>query len=311
MSRVAPSPFIGFTVAQGTLQGLDRQAGRAADLGADGVELALTALGVVIGGRVRTQGVTGVARVLATHGLGATVHAPLSLSFMDTDNASRQQAVAEASVDVAGALGARVLVVHPGWVDAARFQAHRDELMAREREGLARLAERARAQGVTIALENMPVILEYLQGARTNHGLDPASVAAQVQAVDHPALRATIDVSHAHIAARYFGWDLAGRLAALAPVTTHLHLHDSLGAPLSMVGLFPGEDRVFGVGDLHMPLGWGDVPFDTVLPGLPLPAGFSFALEIGLERVDDDVAAGSLARARALGAAMIAARQAS
>lgn len=290
---------IGFTVQQSTLQGLDRQVGRALALGADGVELSLTPLGVVIGGRLNTGHLARVQRILHSHRPAVTVHSVLSLSFMDRTHAERHQRVADAVVDACAALGGTVLVVHPSWVDTPSFTAERDALMARERDGLHRMAERAAAHGVTIALENMPVIQEYLNGTDTNHGLDPLSIAAQVEAVNHPSLRATIDVSHAHIGARHFGWDLTERLRPLAPLATHLHLHDSLGVPLCIPGLFPGEDRVFGVGDLHMPLGWGDVPFPSLLPALPLPENYTVALEIGLDRIDDDVAAESLALARA------------
>ncbi|MBK1663399.1 xylose isomerase [Rhodospirillum rubrum] len=298
LSPPPPKATIGFTLAEGDLDRLDRQLGRIATLGADGVELNLTALGCLVGGRIIGPRLDAIRRLVARRQLAVTVHGVLSMSFMDTDHAPAHHAVAKASVDVAGAFGARTLVVHPAWIETARFAARRDDLMALEQEGLRRMAETAEAHGLIVALENMPPTLESLSGGMTNHGLDPLSIAAQVRAVDHPALRATIDFSHAHIAARHFGWDLTDRLAALAPLTAHLHLHDSLGRVQTMSGLFPGEARVFGEGDLHLPLGWGDAPFEAVLPRLPLAGAITVALEIGLEKHDDATAADSLLRAR-------------
>ena len=35
----------------------------------------------------------------------------------------------------------------------------------------------------------------------------------------------------------------------------------------------------FGVGDLHLPFGWGDTPFGALLPGLPVLPGTVLIVE--------------------------------
>ena len=65
------------------------------------------------------------------------------------------------------------------------------------------------------------------------------------------------------------------------PVVKHLHIHDSFGraSTLEPTGAF-GEAVAYGQGDLHMPLGWGDLPWDAVLPQLSFQPGIIAMLEI-------------------------------
>jgi sugar phosphate isomerase/epimerase len=80
-----------------------------------------------------------------------------------------------------------------------------------------------------------------------------------------------LDFSHAHIMAQFRGLDFVETLAAFAPQVNHLHVHDSFGRPTSIDGFFRFAEKIaFGMGDLHLPMGWGDLPWDAVLPRLRL-----------------------------------------
>lgn len=272
-----------------------------ASAGADHVEINPTLLTLLLNGRPRANRVRALADAVAARGLGVVIHAPLALNYMDEDHAGLHRAVGVASVEICAALGARRMVVHPAWVDAARLRRDRDRLMAMERDGLRALADTAARAGVTLCLENMPPPDE---PGLDNHGLDCRSVAAQIAAVDHPNLAGTIDVSHAYIASRTFGWDLRAQLEALAPAAPHLHLHESFGRPPSLPRPRPGERLAYGLGDLHLPLGWGDLPWTEALAGLPLPDEVSATLEIAPKLATAETIADSLRRARALAAMM-------
>ena len=54
-------------------------------------------------------------------------------------------------------------------------------------------------------------------------------------------------------------------IAEIAPLSHHLHLNDCFGAvrdgPISL----PGEALAYGSGDLHLPLGWGSLPWEQLL----------------------------------------------
>ncbi|MBE1237688.1 TIM barrel protein [Phaeovibrio sulfidiphilus] len=291
---------IGFTLYEGQDSALAARLETIAGFGADLAELSMAPLNTVIGGRVNTPRLKSLVPVVSGFPGMLTLHAPLSLSMMDPDHIEAQSIAALSCLDVCATLGAKLLVVHPGWISTARFERERSDLMAIERDGLEWLARQAASRGVTVCLENMPVTREVTAGDITTYGLDPVAVAAQVEAVNHPNLRAVIDFSHAYLASRHFGWDLAERVSVLAPLARHLHLHDSFGRPPThWENLFPGDDVIFGEGDLHLPLGWGDLPFETVMGSLTFSGAPSATLEIGMGWHEDSAMRDSLSRARA------------
>jgi sugar phosphate isomerase/epimerase len=52
---------------------------------------------------------------------------------------------------------------------------------------------------------------------------------------------------------------------ALAPLARHLHLNDCFGVSHGMDGALPAEVLAFGSGDLHLPIGWGSLPWDRLM----------------------------------------------
>ena len=82
--------------------------------------------------------------------------------------------------------------------------------------------------------------------------------------VDHPNIRACIDFSHAFLNAGERGFDAMQELAALAPLACHLHVHDSFGAPRSFAQYSRAEAILFGLGDIHLPPGWGSLPWGAL-----------------------------------------------
>ena len=78
------------------------------------------------------------------------------------------------------------------------------------------------------------------------------------------------------------GTSFTEAVAAFAPVTGHFHLHNSFGRPPgTLSGFYTDSERfAFGVGDLHLPFGWGDIPFETLLPGLPVLPGSVLLVEL-------------------------------
>jgi sugar phosphate isomerase/epimerase len=106
-------------------------------------------------------------------------------------------------------------------------------------------------------------------------------VAKEVAAIDHPNLCWLLDFSHAYIMTRFLGLDYLDALKAFAPVAKHLHLHDSFGVPTTIGGFFRlAEQIAYGMGDLHLPMGWGDLPWDTVLPELSFRPGTVMIVEL-------------------------------
>ena len=104
----------------------------------------------------------------------------------------------------------------------------------------------------------------------------------------------------AYIEATHRGLDFREQLRAMAPVAGHLHVHDSFGLPYSMNRFYhPAEATALGIGDLHLPIGWGDIPWDDIFAELIFLPDTALIMEINAERFADQQPA-SLERARRL-----------
>jgi sugar phosphate isomerase/epimerase len=58
----------------------------------------------------------------------------------------------------------------------------------------------------------------------------------------------------------------------------------------------PSEELAFGLGDLHLPLGWGDIPWGEILPGLAFQDGTAFIVELPPHFAEEAAAAAAEAR---------------
>ncbi|MBF0374236.1 MAG: sugar phosphate isomerase/epimerase [Alphaproteobacteria bacterium] len=276
--------------------GLDRGLGMIAAAGFTHVELNAHMLGAIVGARLIDERLRPVQAMLARHGLACTIHGPFSLNLMDEPLAPLHEAVARACIELCAALGSGVMVVHPGWLDGPLPEVELERLMGVERAALARLAPFAADHRVRLCLENMPPVTEtVLDGSRLNYAIDPVRLAAQVAAIDHPAIRATIDFSHAWQSANWRQVDFRGSLAPLAPLAAHLHIHDSFGRPPVLAHATTADWVLFGVGDLHLPPGWGNIDFPAALGGIAVPPETIMTFEVEKAFFGEEVLARALA----------------
>ena len=267
----------GFSVESedGELFSLEAELRRLADLGVDTIELALGSVDLIAGGRIIPERLDRLIALTGQFDFTYTVHGLVSSNFMDPATAPYQLAVARALVEVCNRLEAGILVQHGGHLRAEQIaeRAHAD---IREREALTELAEFAQRHGVRIALENI------FSTAPGQYRQTPAEIAATVQAIDHPNVVALIDFGHAYIESTYKGLSFYEQIAAMAPVAGHLHVHDGFGRPQgSYVPYHPPENTAMGIGDLHLPLGWGDIDWDHIFGGLQCLPGTIMMMEIG------------------------------
>ncbi|MET3926303.1 TIM barrel protein [Devosia sp. 2618] len=284
----------GFSVGSddGELFGLEAELRQMAELGVDTVELGLTSIDLIAGGRIVAERLQRLEAITRQFDFRYTVHGLVSSNFMDPDTVAYQLQVSKALAEVSDRLGARILVQHGGHLRADQWH-HRAGADALERESLTELAEFCRPYGIRVALENI-FSTEAGQYRQT-----PAEVAATVLAVNHPNLVALIDFSHAYIECTYRGLDFRQEIAAMAPVTGHLHVHDSFGRPQAhYIAYHQAENVAMGIGDLHLPLGWGDIDWDWIFSELTFLPDTVLMMEISQRYSSEQP--GCLSRARQL-----------
>ncbi|MDO6966385.1 TIM barrel protein [Rhizobium alvei] len=278
--------------ADGEIASLEADLRALADIGCDTVELGITTVDLISGGRIIEERASRLVPMLKQFDFRYTVHGLVSSNFMDPVTQRYQIDAAKALVEICDRIDARILVQHGGCLRADQIF-DRAETDAREREALVELGDFARPYGVRIALENI-FTTEPGQYRQT-----PAEVAETVKAVNHPNIVALIDFSHAYIESTYRGLDFLEQLRAMAPVAGHLHVHDSFGRPQGFYrGFHPQENTAMGVGDLHMPLGWGDIAWEEIFAELTFLPETVLMMEIGARYRSEQPA--SLERARRL-----------
>jgi sugar phosphate isomerase/epimerase len=252
--------------------------------GPDFVEVWPQNLGVILGGRLDTNRLRAVGEPLLRADLAYTVHAPLEVNLMDLTSPGLQRDVLDASLRFAKVIGAEVVVCHAGQRLGARDARHSMEAqLSAERSALREAGDLAGELGVTIAVENYYPERPILRGAVYDYSVWPSRLAEQISAVDHPAVGICLDVGHAALAADFFGFDLIGECASIAPLVRHVHLHDNL-QKTNLTGEPPvSEHTVYGLGDLHLPPGRGTIPLEDLFRRMDFPERPSCCVELSPE----------------------------
>ena len=122
-----------------------------------------------------------------------------------------------------------------------------------EREALSELADEAAALGIVIGVENV--------GPRS-YSARIAELVEQVREINHPNVGITLDFGHAYLTARHLGYDFLEAIELAALLIVHVHVHDNFGRVMRLtqdmayINIAP-----FGANDMHMPPGWGEIPY--------------------------------------------------
>ncbi|GAA4345233.1 sugar phosphate isomerase/epimerase family protein [Microbacterium rhizosphaerae] len=244
---------------------LGRHLGEIADAGCSHAELILHGLDVVVGGRLQPSRVRRVHDVLRRSGLRFSIHLPYTLNLMDPKYGEPFTRIFEAGLDFADTIGAEVVVYHSSWrqpESAHRTINDRDaqELLLRDRDTLRTLGERAARSGVDIGVENNA----WTDPSAITYGLRPADIVDHVRQIELDNVGITLDFGHLHLTSEAYGWDFADECRTVLPYLKHVHAHDNF-AVLEQTGIY-NRDFPLGLGDLHLPMGWGSIAWPEILP---------------------------------------------
>jgi sugar phosphate isomerase/epimerase len=157
------------------------------------------------------------------------------------------------AIDIAAQLGASPIVFHANFIASIRNQEYRLGWHDRSAQFWGDIAQYAGRSGVMIAIENM-------------WEFDPRIICDLLAEVNHPHLRACLDVGHAHL---FSDVPFETWLAVIEPYLIHAHLNNHNG-----------------VIDVHHALHDGVIDYGRVLPMLrALRRPPTFTLE--MDSVDD------------------------
>ena len=236
------------------------------------MEIPVHGVGAMIGGRLILKRLEEVCRLLEKFPFGYTVHAPNPLNLMDRENAVWHKQALKECLNFAAAIGSKVLVYHSGrYIPEETFHIPngrkplnaklKEQMMLQEREALLELAEVAEEMDVVIAMENAR---PYMDASPYCYAEDLFMLVNQVEIINNPFVGITLDVGHAYLASRYYGFDFLKAVAKAAPFVRHIHLHDNFGLASGSLEKKQAELMAMGRGDLHLPIGLGEIPISEV-----------------------------------------------
>jgi sugar phosphate isomerase/epimerase len=263
------------------------------------VELDPLPFSIIVHGQLRRPQLENYVAVLKNFEFRYSMHGLERLSLTYDSRHQLCQQIMMGQIEICRAVGASRLVYHSGLqsLDAVRHGVWRslladEELAAgaqREVAALKKLAAVAADAGVTICMENGdPHQWEFdlmarfgrprTELAKHQPWLLVGPIVRQLEAIDHPNVAMTLDIAHLHIAAHTLEFDYLEAVEKAAPWVKHLHANDNFGH------LDQGSEETpyllaFGEADLHLPPGWGSIPYRQVFARLPAYEG-NLILEI-------------------------------
>lgn len=252
---------------------------RLAQEGVDTVEIPLMWLELVANGRVMPERLRELKTMVADRPFTYSAHAAIGVNFTcDPAYLPLHMNLAKAHLDIAAEVGAEHMVIHTGFFPASSATAQIDSLYGQQRACLHALGDLAAERGVIVCVENIFAEM----GNRLT--ASASQLAHELIAVGHSHIRACLDISHAAIHCDSLRLDLIEEIRPLIPLAKHVHVHDSFGRSRNIPVHTQEEALGLGIGDLHLPVGWGNLPFDEIVTLAPFPADTIFNIELNKHR---------------------------
>lgn len=267
-------------IADGDLGRIATRLDHMVEIGCTGAEITAVGLDAVVDCRLIPDRVAGLRKIISTHDLNYSMHAPIAINLMDETHVDIMARAAIVSMELAAEIGAGVVVLHPGRVSPQNWVNRQDQLLQFELEQLGPVADRAAELGVQIAYENISPNPRVIAGQETSYSMHPRALADQLVRLNHPAVMACLDISHAQQGAGLWGFDMLEACKALGPWIGHIHFSDSTGLPATFPTGSRNEQQFFGVGDMHAPQGFGRVDFAALAANLRLREGTRVVIEL-------------------------------
>lgn len=238
----------------GNLKRMERELSAIEEAGADYAELVLHGLDAVIGGRLVPGRLRQVREILSRHSLRYTLHLPYELNLLDPEASALYESVFLAGIRFAQETGCEVIVYHAGYAAGTA-----EALQNREAEILGRLLDEA--GGIPVCMENGPFYAPGMFSA----GSSAENMVRFCRLIGRPNFRLTFDAGHSFLCNRGDAKALLTDAELLLPFVIHIHLHDNFGIPLRMEDKDYSHRIACGAADLHLPPGWGGIPFKPLL----------------------------------------------
>ena len=269
---------IGFTsqCPNGNINALTDQIRMCREASVDSMEISIFETDVICGKKLNQPELKILKNTLLNQDMNYTVHGELSVNLLDQEHFESHKEVLKRGVEVSGEINATHLITHFGQTTNKIFENKELYLshLKRQQECYAEMGEYAKDFNVTLAIENLfPFQLDYYAPL-------PSEIAKQLNEINHPNVKCCLDISHGYINCTFRNAHFFDELKEMAHLSEHIHMHDSFGIIERISTYISAEDTSYGQGDLHLPLGWGDIPFEKIFTEIKFPEKLTLNFEL-------------------------------
>ena len=269
---------IGFTgkCPNGDISELSDQIRRLKEVGVDSLEVSIYETDVICGKKINLPELKILKDTLLGQDISYTVHGELSVNLMDQENFDSHKEVLKRNIEVSSEIQATHLITHFGQTTNKVYENQNiyESYLKKQQDCYTELGDYAKQYKVTLAIENLfPFTID-------NYAPLPNEIALQLNKINHPNVKCCLDISHAYINCTYRNAHFIDEIKKMAPLSEHIHMHDSFGLIERIWAYVPAEYTSYGQGDLHLPLGWGDIPFEKIFKEIQFPDRLNLNFEL-------------------------------
>ncbi len=228
-------------------------------------EIPVHGVDAVVNGELQARRAEQIREILNEFSLEYTVHAPDLLNLKDFRYPDVHRRVFAASIRFTAVIGARAFIYHEGTLKSNGEGITPEEARELEMDSLADLGRLAQAEGVIICIENIRSSLIHLTKL--------------IESIGEESVKLCCDVAHSYINANTLGYDFLRSIQLAEPYIRHVHANDNFGKGKPETAPTYREAMPLGIGDLHLPIGWGTIPYKDVFQVLEGHKG-PFVLEL-------------------------------
>ena len=269
---------IGFSasLSSGNLDNLPSQLKRFKNLKIDSVEIPIYEIDIIVGKKILSKELEKLQSITKNYDFDYTVHGELSVNLMDEKYFYDHKEVLIKNIEVSGAIGATHLITHFGYCSITNFEnkSKYEDLLKKQNQCYEELANIADKNNVTLAIECL------FPFDSLSYAPLPSEIAFNLNNINHKRIKACLDISHAYINCTYRNVHFMNEIKQMAPLSEHVHMHDSFGIMQEMPTYIQSEAVSYGLGDLHLPLEWGSIPFEKVFQEISLPKNVNLNFEL-------------------------------
>ncbi len=218
--------------------------------GFDAAEIPVHGVDAVVNGQLRERRAKQVKEILTGFDLEYTVHAPDVLNLRDFNYPDVHRKVFAASIEFTAAIGAKTFVYHQGRLKSNDNDVTQEEAREIEIDELIDLSKLAKNEGITICVENIHSSITHLMKL--------------LESVGEESIKLCYDFAHSYINSKKLGYDFLRSIQVAKPFIRHTHVNDNFGKGRPESSAAYIEAMPMGIGDLHLPVGWGSIPYEDV-----------------------------------------------